>query len=360
MAESTPSRFQWLDFEMTPHNGKRAFAITVPERDLDYNSALPERGDAWVDCPGWLKQVERVPTSLQDYMLARHQSSGGGSRTFFFVPDTLSPTTAYLTYYDLEPSWFWPKVLLSIMTFRRLGDDSYVLRPRYKEAYQGPTRVRIEEFFSIEPFTIPIYEPMIDRGLHEEIGMEIVLGNLWYSVGTLNLEPCLHPEINIAIAIDPVINYNNTDVPFVSLYDTATNHVDWPEEIVIDDRQREVLMGFVRRRVTAISPAGAISLVTLPTSASIGSTTATLGGTVTLATGTTVEDCGAVYAKTSENVNLEVDGTEESGGSEVDGVFTVDVTGLDPSSIYSFKPWVFTSADIRVYGPVGTFTTIAP
>ena len=308
------------------------------------------------------------------YLFIKDEEGPSGYHEYIFAPPLTDEQvqTPYRTYFDTEPSMFWPKVLLTIQTYKRLFDDVQVSRPRYKEAYQGPTRVRIEEFYSPSPFTIPVYEPMIDRGLNDEIGVQVSSplipgvsngGVFWYSVGTLNLDPCLHYAINIGVVLDPPIvvtvgsitfNYN-----FAYLNDVATNYTDWPNEIVIDDRQREILGGFVRRRVTALSPA--LTLVTTPTSSITSSTAATLGGTVVLRSTNTISSRGVVYALTADDANPEVGDplTASLPSGVTTATFTVAVTGLRTSSAYSFKPWVLTSENIRIYGPVGTFTTTA-
>ena len=310
------------------------------------------------------------------YLFIKDEEGPSGYHEFIFAPPLTDEQvqTPYRTYFDTEPSMFWPKVLLTIQTYKRLFDDVQVSRPRYKEAYQGPTRVRIEEFYSPSPFTIPVYEPMIDRGLNDEIGVQVSSplipgvsngGVFWYSVGTLNLDPCLHSAINIGVVLDPPIvvtvgsitfNYN-----FAYLNDVATNYTDWPNEIVIDDRQREILGGFVRRRVTALSPA--LTLVTTPTSTITSSTAATLGGTLASVSGLTVTSRGVVYAPTATNAAPEVGGTGVTTPTPINGgtvgAFSQAVTGLTSSTAYSFKPWALTSENVRIYGPVGTFTTTA-
>lgn len=304
------------------------------------------------------------------YLFIKDEEGPGGYHEFIFAPPLTNEQvqTPYRTYFDTEPSMFWPKVLLSIQTAKRLFDSVFVARPRYKEAYQGPTRVRIEEFYSPSPFTIPVYEPMIDRGLNDEIGVNVASGfqSFWYSVGNLNLDACLHPAIDISVVLDPpivvTIGFNSTiNYSRAYLSDSATNYTDWPDEIVIDDRQREILGGFVRRRVTALSPA--ITKVINPTSTAISFTIATLGGTAVLRTSNTISRRGVVYALTAADANPEVGnpaaGALESAGGTSGTAFTFGVTGLRPSSSYSFKPYAVTSGSITVYGPVTTFTTTA-
>lgn len=303
------------------------------------------------------------------YLFIKDEEGPSGYHEFIFAPPLTNEQvqTPYRTYFDTEPSMFWPKVLLSLKVFKRLiGDGTYVARPRYKEAYQGPTRVRIEEFYSPSPFTIPVYEPMIDRGLNDEIGTNVSSGfnRAFYSVGTLNLDSCLHAAIRITVALNPpvIVNIgfnNNITYSFAYLNDAATNYIDWPNEIVIDDRQREILGGFVRRRVTALSPA--ITMVTLPTVANLSFTTVTLGGTVVIQTQDTISSRGVVYALSADDANPEVGEpqTINAASGSGSGLFTVARTGLRPSSTYSFKPWALTSGEIRVYGPVTEFTTTA-
>jgi hypothetical protein len=315
------------------------------------------------------------------YLLTQADTNDDGAKdgllSFYFAPPLteLEIATPYNTYFEVEPSMYWPKVLTSIQAFKRLQDQSYVARPRYKEAYQGPTRVRVEEFYSPRKFEIPIYEPMIDRGLVDEIGVSIttpiIVGQsgggqtYWYSVGTLNLDPCLHFAINLGVILDPPVVISirsNASVVYNYAYlnDAATNFTDWPDEVVIDDRQREISGGFVRRKVTALSPA--ITLITTPTVTNIAYASVTLGGTVVVRTSNTVLKRGVVYSLTADNPNPEKGNSltffnEETAPTPI--IFTRAVTGLTPASNYSFKPYAVMSGNITVYGPVTTFTTLA-
>jgi hypothetical protein len=299
-----------------------------------------------------------------------------GMLSFYFAPPLteLEIATPYNTYFEVEPSMYWPKVLTSIQASKRLFEQTYVARPRYKEAYQGPTRVKVEEFYSPRVFEIPTYEPMIDRGLNDEIGVQVNSGfqSFWYSVGNLNLDQCLHYAINISVVLDPPVVVtlgNGIQIVYDRAYlsDTATNFTDWPDEVVIDDRQREVSGGFVRRKVTALSPA--ITLIDTPTTANIAYTTATLGGRIVKRSSNTVNYCGVVYSLTANNSNPEkgnpltffderVTTTNERLPTVTSITFTRAVTGLAPGREYSFKPYAIMSGNIDVYGPVTTFTTL--
>jgi hypothetical protein len=345
-----------------PVPGLLAMRFRVPKsltRQADMPTPLTTTFSA-CKLPNKIRQDE-----FGSYLFIKDEEGPSGYHEFIFAPTFTreQSNTPYRSYYETEPSMFWPKVLLSIQSYQRLFDDVQVSRPRYKEAYQGPTRVLIEEFYSPTPFEIPVYEPMIDRGLNDEIGVSVASGGqtYWYSVGSLSLDPCLHGAISLAVVLNPAITVTVGSTSFVYnfayLDDTATNYTDWPDSVIIDDRQREIVGGFIRRRVTALRPM--IVRVTAPTSASITSTGATLGGTVAIQDNAVVTSRGVVYARTSQDANPEVGNSLVTSAttSGTTGTFTLAVTGLTPSSAYSFKPWALTSQGVRVYGPVGTFTT---
>lgn len=364
-----------------PDVARRVVQLFVPQQFFKASVAVTEGVTltAFLSSLSAMDKTNVLNDGYGSYLLTQSDLSDTGGKdgmlSFYFAPPLteLEIATPYNTYYEVEPSMYWPKVLLSIRASKRLFDQTYVARPRYKEAYQGPTRVRVEEFYSPRTFEIPVYEPMIDRGLNDEIGVYVANGfnSYWYSVGNLNLDQCLHPAINISVVLDPpvvvTIGYNTTiNYSFAYLNDTATNYTDWPDEVVIDDRQREVAGGYVRRRVTALSPA--ITLVDTPTVASLSYTSVTLGGRVVKRTSNTVLKHGVVYSLTADNSSpekgnpstyfSEVDaGTYPTDGSPV--TFTRSITGLTLASNYSFKPYAITTGNIIVYGPVTTFTTLA-
>ncbi len=97
-----------------------------------------------------------------------------------------------------------------------------------------------------------------------------------------------------------------------------------------------------------------------PTSASVASTTATLGGNVTSDGGATVTERGIVYAVTSTSSNPQIGdtGVTKVAGTGTTGVFTVAVTGLAPSTAYSYKAYA-TNGVSTSYTSAGTFTTLS-
>jgi hypothetical protein len=99
--------------------------------------------------------------------------------------------------------------------------------------------------------------------------------------------------------------------------------------------------------------------ITSPTSASIVTTSASLGGNVTSDNGSSITERGVVYALTSVNSNPENGGTgvTKAATTGTTGVFTVSVSGLTNGAAYSFKAYA-TSAAGTSYTSAATFTTL--
>jgi alpha-tubulin suppressor-like RCC1 family protein len=100
-------------------------------------------------------------------------------------------------------------------------------------------------------------------------------------------------------------------------------------------------------------------LANTPTSASITTTTVTLGGEVT-ASEATVTERGVVYAITSANAAPQIGGTDVTklSTSGTTGVFAADVSGLTAGTGYSFRAYAINSAGTS-YSEVGTFITVS-
>ena len=106
-----------------------------------------------------------------------------------------------------------------------------------------------------------------------------------------------------------------------------------------------------------------VPTVTTPTSASIASTTATLGGNVTANGGASLTKVGVLYAPTATNNNPTLGGsgvTEVDAASAVTGVFTINASGLSIATGYSFVAFATNSVGTTYTTPVSTFTTMSP
>jgi hypothetical protein len=108
------------------------------------------------------------------------------------------------------------------------------------------------------------------------------------------------------------------------------------------------------------SPPDTLPTVTTPTSGSITTTTATLGGTVTPLISPAITERGVVYSLTATNPDplLGGFGVTKSTVPGTTGPFSSEVTGLATASAYSFKAYA-TNALGTGYTTVATFTTLA-
>ncbi len=98
------------------------------------------------------------------------------------------------------------------------------------------------------------------------------------------------------------------------------------------------------------------------TSASITTTSATLGGNVTATGGATLTAVGVAYSITATNSNPQLSGTGVTNvavsGTPTTGVFTVNAASLIPGTAYSYAAYA-TNGVGTTYTSVGTFTTTA-
>lgn len=110
--------------------------------------------------------------------------------------------------------------------------------------------------------------------------------------------------------------------------------------------------------VTTFSTPTAAPRIDTPTSASITSISAVLGGTV-ISDGGLPMTRGVVYAPTAVNSTPQLGGTGVLAAtvSGTTGVFTVNVTALLPNTAYSFRAYAGNSLNTTYTSPVSTFTT---
>lgn len=242
--------FDWFDL---PDPTQRGFVITATESDRDCD--VPDFLGTEVlfeDCPRWITNAAQVPSALQDWRLVHAAKAGTLQRNFYFVEniDAGAIGTAIKSSYEVRSSSYWPPVLLRIEQYAR-PDGTWTLKPIYKEAYSGPVRVLVEEFFSPTPHTIPVPEIMRPQGVDDVVRPSAPFD---YSIGRLVLKECLHAAINLSLPLDPPVVDGSLTYINAALYVPATNLTDWPATLVISDQQREVLGGWLRRKETEIKP----------------------------------------------------------------------------------------------------------
>jgi 6-phosphogluconolactonase (cycloisomerase 2 family) len=111
---------------------------------------------------------------------------------------------------------------------------------------------------------------------------------------------------------------------------------------------------------SAVTPATTPTVIS-QTSASVSTTSATLGGDVTATGGASLTAVGVVYSVTATNSNPQLSGTGVTNvaGTAATGVYTVNATGLTAGTAYSYAAYASNSQG-TTYSSVGTFTTTVP
>jgi hypothetical protein len=106
--------------------------------------------------------------------------------------------------------------------------------------------------------------------------------------------------------------------------------------------------------------AAGVPTVTTPTSASVASYSATLGGDITTDGGAALTERGVVVSATAANMDPLIDGsgvTKIVATGTATGVFTTPVEIFSPGVAYSFKAYAINSSGAG-YSTVGTFITL--
>ena len=301
---------------------------------------------------------DAIARGFGSYVFTNDGPSDSGWHGFYFarVFSSEEKTTAFRTMTEVRGGVYWPPVMNSanVRNFQAYDGDGtqytadVIWDFQIRDSYDGPTRVVIEYFASHEPHTIAMPTSMQPEG-----------GTFYYGVAQVSIPKCLHPllQLNYSTGSD------STRFPlqtFSKLF-PATNVTEWPATIVIDDGEVFDKGIYLRRKVTAYRPTdyATAPIITSPTSASVTTTTATLGGNVTNNGGSTVTARGVVYAETATNADPVIGGTGvtfAAAGAGGTGVFTVAVTGLTTATAYTFKAYA-TNARGTVYTDLDTFTT---
>jgi len=158
----------------------------------------------------------------------------------------------------------WPAVfsnLFSTVWSRRDGGSHTNVYPVYKrEAYNGPTKTKVQLYWQKAPFSEPTAEDGSNTALcllkpMEPMEMEFVTPN-W----RVKTKPCLHNNVTVTYTNgteDPVWNYGGYKATW-----KPTNYIDWchpaggsaSDTIVISDSQEAFRGGYLRTKVTAYKP----------------------------------------------------------------------------------------------------------
>lgn len=109
---------------------------------------------------------------------------------------------------------------------------------------------------------------------------------------------------------------------------------------------------------TMVQVSSTTPTITTPTSASVSTTTVTLGGNITAVGCANITERGIYYSTTNGFADGAGTKVSVTAGPYTAAVFTIPVTGLIPSTVYYYKAFA-TSSNGTVYTTQGTFTTTA-
>lgn len=264
----------------------------------------------WKDFPYGSRTGRSNEDWTQDYVYIEERSGGAsrehnGSLIWEFLFTKKRTDTEIATAFRTEWEWrggvFWPPVLVSdtglanpvaFEAYDSNGDAytaDYLWKPDIKPQWRGPTRCKVEYFASHKSFndadawvTATPYA-LNDRVLYTDgivykclvahtsgtFGTDYA-ANKWaaemivpsmepeailyqYGLGSLRIEPCLHPQITFTFTTG---TSNPRFPPSQNIGATfeATSPTDWPSTIVISDSETFNNGLYIRQKVTAYKP----------------------------------------------------------------------------------------------------------
>tara|TARA_R110002020_G_scaffold404847_1_gene614883 strand:+ start:12 stop:1412 length:1401 start_codon:yes stop_codon:yes gene_type:complete len=163
--------------------------------------------------------------------------------------------------YTTYQNYTWPAVLLRIEDenwSRRDGGTDTIVYPIYKRgAYSGPTKVKVELYWTDSSTGFPVSSAADGGATHVGTIVPMLPEPCVFQtpIATVNVPPTLHDQITVTASTGtdhPVYSYIGTTWTFLS-----TNHKDWPDDIIIADSQKPYRGGYLRERITAYKPVAA-------------------------------------------------------------------------------------------------------
>ena len=166
--------------------------------------------------------------------------------------DSSNVVDSYITYQNFT----WPPVLERIVVdrwTRRDGGADPVEYPIYKRGgYSGPTRVEVKIYWKEDPWVIGTTATGDDTNLAliKPMHPEPIL--FQSPIASVSVPPTLHNRFIVIASTGtnhPTYTYKGTTWIY-----NATNYVDWPESLVIQDSQKPFRGGYLREKITAFIP----------------------------------------------------------------------------------------------------------
>jgi hypothetical protein len=137
---------------------------------------------------------------------------------------------------------------------RNAGGADTVLHPNFiKDEYYGPTKMKVERFWSATAFTEATSTSFSATALQKLAPMMPETIEFQTPIFKIRIKPTLHGQIQLSGTSGtnhPVYAYNGTTFT----YPATHNHTDWPTSIVVKDNQKRFRGGYLRERITAYKP----------------------------------------------------------------------------------------------------------
>ena len=181
--------------------------------------------------------------------------------------DNASPQTAttqlnegLVDSYFFTKTFSWPAVLNSSTPVyantwsRRNGGAETIVYPNFsKDAYNGPTKMKVEKFWSASKFSSPDYTTFTPTALQKLVPMLPETIQFQTPIVSVNIQKTLHQNVVLSVTAGnnhPVYEFESATVT----YNATHNHTDWPTSLVISDSQKPYRGGYLRERITAYAP----------------------------------------------------------------------------------------------------------
>ena len=202
----------------------------------------------------WFAVAEReiIKTSRDDAQTTNTttQLNEGLVETYFITRDFSWPAVLF-SGVGGEPSPVYANVW-----DRRAGGADTVVYPNFKrDAYSGPTKMKVEKFWSASAFGEPTSTTFSATNLQKLQPMLPETIKFQTPLVSVGIKPTLHSAVELGVQAGsnhPIYENEVVDVT----YPATDNHTDWPPSLVISDSQRPFRGGFLRERLTAYRPNG--------------------------------------------------------------------------------------------------------
>jgi len=144
-------------------------------------------------------------------------------------------------------------IFMYTWTRKEGGGDSVAVPIFKRNAWSGPTKVKIERFWRNTKWTVVAdNKDGTDHQLADIIPMLPEPINFVTPLNTMRVSPSLHNRVHLYATTGT--DHPKWELAGASFTYDRTNYTDWPDTIVISDTQTAHRGGYLRERITAYKP----------------------------------------------------------------------------------------------------------